>query len=110
SSLSDSRDAGDGSHGRRLGGYGDSDPPRPRRSWSLYRARVFGAPRNNGRRRGHRCRPARAGPLALECERAQIAERGMSPPTVVEPLEVLEHLTPRLRAGGPERVVRQFDL
>jgi len=43
-SFEDTRDDGDRGHGGRKGGYRDSGPPRPRRSWSRYGARVFRGP------------------------------------------------------------------
>src|SRR2546428_9148164 len=46
----------------------------------------------------------------LERPRAEIAERRMPPPPVVEDLEVIEQLAARRRPRGPRRVVDELDL
>src|SRR6266851_10461284 len=89
-----------------MGGYRDSGPSRPRRSWSLYGARVLREPSGDG----HRRRAVLPEPLALERDRALVAERGMPSLAVVEPLDVLEDLTPCVRPRGPDRLLRQLDL
>src|SRR5262245_26218260 len=48
--------------------------------------------------------------LLLKRPRTEIAERRISPLSVVEDLEVLEQVGARLRAGGPRGTMNELDL